>query len=170
MIGIIPVKKPARLNDKHFLKLGDYSILKIIYDKVSSVMDAVIYSKIELSLPYVPDESDNIIDLVLKLSKKYNEFFLIGGDMPFFTTDDLKLMIKNFSGNIVVPVHSDHSFEPLFCIYSGNLKSGKSLKEVILKADYFGLSDNLFSKYAFFNVNTEDDYQRAISIYASLNK
>ncbi len=170
MIGIIPVKKPARLENKHLLKLGNYSILKIIYDEVSSVMETVIYSKIDLSLPYVPDRSDNIIDLVLNLSAKYHEFFLIGGDMPFFTIDDLQLMMGKFSGKILVPIHSDHSFEPLFCIYSGDLKKGKSLREVILQADYIGLRDSLFSKYAFFNVNTEEDYQRAISIYDSLNK
>ncbi len=170
MIGIIPVKEPVRLPHKHLLELNGLSLLEIVYSRLSSVMSTVIYSKIDIPLPYTKDISDNIVELVLHLSSIYDSFFMVGGDMPLFTVADIKTMIQYFNGITLVPVHADHNIEPLFCIYSGTLHSGKSLKEVIYESRHDEISSNLFSEFAFFNINTPEDYEKAKSIYSTIVK
>jgi len=169
MIGIIPVKEPVRLKHKHLLELGNKTILEIVYEKVSSIMDAVIYSKIDLPFKYVTDESENIVDLVKLLSRTHESFFLIGGDMPFFTVGDIKIMMNNFHGQTLVPVHEDHSIEPLFCIYSGVMKDGRNLTEMIRGSIHKEIPSSCFSRDAFFNVNTPEDYEKAKSMLSSMN-
>ncbi len=164
MQAIIPVKMSERLPGKHLLKIGSTTMLESVVKRVSTVMDVQVYSKIRIPFPYVPDNSSNIMELVSGLTEKYGAFMLVGGDMPFFTSLDLEKMLENYKGKAVVPRHPDGRIEPMFTIYAGRLQPQRNLIAMIeaMKPVYIDASE--FSKYAFFNVNTQEDYRNAIEI------
>ncbi|MEM3675740.1 MAG: hypothetical protein QXV22_01640 [Thermoplasmataceae archaeon] len=140
-------------------------LLSIVLEKVARVFDPVIYSKVDLPFDYIIDTSENIVQLVSRLSRIYSDgFALIGGDMPFFTVDDLNILLSSFKGITVVPRHMDGAMEPLFAIYHGKLAASSSLIQSIENSPYHGIPAEKFSKYAFFNVNTEDDLELANEI------
>ena len=165
MIAVIPVKLSVRLPGKHFLKFGNETMIERIYRKVSSVTETVIYSKIDLPVPYVVDDSHDIMHLVNALKAKYNEFALIGGDMPFFTVDDLRKLLSGYNGTPVTPVDSDGNIEPLFSIYRGGTVKAKNLREALVTSDTKFIPKEQFSSMAFFNVNTVEEYVSALRIH-----
>ncbi|MEM0156775.1 MAG: NTP transferase domain-containing protein [Thermoplasmataceae archaeon] len=164
MLGIIPVKMSERLPGKHLLKIGGTTLLESVVNRVSAVMEVQVYSRVSIPIPYVPDSSSNIMELVSELTVKYGAFMLVGGDMPFFTLGDLKKLLDNYSGRAAVPRHPDGRIEPMFAIYSGKLKPQKNLIAMIhaMKPVYIDAAE--FSRYAFFNINTEEDYRNATGI------
>ncbi len=170
MIAVIPVKLSVRLPGKHLMKIGDKTIIEQVYEKVSKVFETYIYSKIELPLPFVHDDSENIMELVYRLKKKYGTFALIGGDMLFFTEKDLETLRDSFQGGPVVPGDGIDDYEPMFSIYSGNPETTKNLREALIDTSTTYIPKSKFSKYAFFNINTDEDYRKAISLYSENKK
>ena len=159
MLAIIPVKLSQRLPLKHLLPLGGTSIIELVYGKVSQVFETMVYSKIDLPIPYTKDSSGNIMELVYNLRKEYGTFALIGGDMVFFTRGDLELLRGSFNGSPVTPRNGDGSIEPMFSIYTGsNPSMTKNLREALLAPDTVFVDRERFSKNAFFNINTKEDY------------
>ena len=167
MLAIIPVKLSERLPGKHLMRLGDLSIIELVYKKVSEVFETVVYSKIDLPVPYIKDESENIMELVYSLRLKYGTFALIGGDMVFFTKEDLRLLYSSFKNAPVTPRGEDGSIEPMFSIYSGEARRTKNLREALLTDKTVYLDKSKFSSYAFFNINTIEDYRFAESLLKS---
>lgn len=168
--AVVPVKLSTRLPGKHFLKLGSKPILEIIVEKLKTVAEVSIYSKVHLDFPHELELSPDIMHLVSLLSQKFNAFILVAGDMPFFTVEDLEILIRSFSGRTVVPRDSDGSLQPLFAIYSGKMSPGRNLAEMISSANHQYIDSSIFSKYAFFNVNTHEDYIKAIRIWDELHQ
>lgn len=164
MIAVIPVKLSVRLPGKHFLKFGNETMIERIYRKVSSVTETVVYSKIDLPVPYMIDDSQDIMHLVIDLKAKYEGFVLIGGDMPFFTEDDVRKLLSSYNGTPVTPIDSDGNIEPLFSIYRGGLLKAKNMREALLTSDTKFIPKEQFSSLAFFNVNTFDEYLLALRI------
>ncbi len=162
MFAIIPVKLSQRLPLKHLLKLGNSSIIELVYSKVSEVFETMVYSKIDLPVPYAKDNSDNIMELVYNLRREYGDFALIGGDMAFFTRADLELLKCSFSGHPVTPRGEDGNIEPMFSIYSGaNPVMTRNLREALLTPETVFIDRAKFSRNAFFNINTMEDYELA---------
>lgn len=162
--GIVPVKLSERLPGKHLLRFGGRTLLETVVDKLSMCCPVRVYSKIPLPIPYVKDASENIMHLLSLLSGEYGEFLLVAGDMPFFTENDIRLLISKSAGKTTVPRHANGQLEPLFAKYSGRLEPGRNLESMIHSADAEYIDAQLFSPLAFFNVNTMDDYLRAIEL------
>lgn len=165
MLAIIPVKLSERLPGKHFLTLGGKSIIEMIYEKVSRVFDVKVYSRMELPVPYEEDTSGNIMELVYGLRKEYGTFMMVGGDMPFFTDEDLRQMEAAFQGGPVTPRGEDGEIEPMFSIYAGAPSETANLRDALNTPATVYIDRKKFSKHAFFNVNTFDDYLMARRIY-----
>lgn len=168
MIAIIPVKLSVRLPGKHLMKIGEKTIIEHVYQKVSKVFETYIYSKIDLPLPFIHDKSENIMDLVFNLKKRYGTFAMIGGDMVFFNENDLKILKESYRGGPVVPGDGYEDYEPMFSIYSGEPKLTRNLREALTGETTVYIPKSKFSKYAFYNINTSEDYRNAISIYDEL--
>ncbi|MFG1415379.1 MAG: NTP transferase domain-containing protein [Thermoplasmataceae archaeon] len=168
MIAYIPVKASERLPGKHLMKICGRPMLDIVREKLSEIGEVVILSKIDLPFPYKQDNSENIMQLVHELSLKNDSFMLIAGDMPFFTVGDLNVLLSHFSGESIMPVHKDGKMEPLFAIYSGPLETGSNLRIMLRKSGFVAIDSGLFSKRAFFNVNTQSDLSKANEICKSL--
>lgn len=164
MLAIIPVKLSQRLPLKHLLPLGDSSIIERVYGKVSEVFETIIYSKIGLPVPYKRDDSENIMDLVYKLRMEYGTFALVGGDMVFFTREDLQLLLTSYNGGPVTPRGDDGNIEPMFSIYSGTPSRTVNLREALITPQTVFVQKNRFSSNAFFNINTREDYELAKSM------
>lgn len=159
--AIIPVKLSERLPYKHLLRLGEKTIIEIVYEKVSKVFDTLVYSRIDVPVPFVKDESRNIMELVYNLQKSYGTFALIGGDMPFFNGKDLELLRDSFEGHSVVPVDEYGNPEPMFSIYSSRPLLSKDLRSTLFDSNTKLIPSDKFSKMAFFNINTQADYDLA---------
>ncbi len=164
MIAVIPVKLSQRLPRKHLLPFNGKTIIEEVYQKVSEVFETFVYSKIDLPVPFVRDDSENIMELVYRLRKRYGTFALIGGDMVFFTAEDLKLLESSFSGHPVVPRGKDGSVEPMFSIYTGKGEMTENLRGALISSETVYIDKHKFSKYCFFNVNTAEDYEEAQKI------
>ncbi|MGC8515447.1 MAG: molybdenum cofactor guanylyltransferase [Thermoplasmata archaeon] len=164
MIAYIPVKASERLPGKHMMKICGRSMLDIVREKLGKIGEVVILSKIDLPFPYEQDNSKNIMQLVHDLSLQNDSFMLVAGDMPFFTLEDMSILLSHFSGKSVMPVHKDGKMEPLFAIYSGRLETGSNLRVMLRKSGFAGVDAGLFSKNAFFNVNTQSDLSKANEI------
>ena len=168
MIAYIPVKASERLPGKHLMKICGRPMLDIVREKLSEIGEVVILSKIDLPFPHERDNSENIMHLVHGLSLKNDSFMLIAGDMPFFTLRDLNVLLSHFSGESIMPVHKDGKMEPLFAIYSGPLEIGSNLRVMLRKSGFMAIDAGLFSKNAFFNVNTRTDLSKANEICKGL--
>lgn len=161
MLAVIPVKLSERLPGKHLLELGGKTILQRIYDKVSQVFETMIYSRVDIPMKHVADQSRNIMELVYNLRKEYGTFALIGGDMPFFTDQDLRVIRDSYRGTPVTPVDETGNIEPMFSIYSGRPEMTSNLREALKFPETVYIDRSRFSRYAFFNINTMDDYETA---------
>lgn len=170
MIAIIPVKLSERLPGKHLMEIGGKAIIEHVYEKVSRVFETYIYSKVDLPLPYIRDNSENIMELVFSLRKKYGSFALIGGDMLFFTEHDLAVLKSAFNGYPVVPGNGEHDCEPMFSIYAGDPVPTRNLREALAGKNTVYIPREIFSKYAFFNINTREDYEKASNLYSALKR
>ena len=167
MIAYIPVKASERLPGKHLMKICGRPMLDIVREKLSEFGKVVILSKIDLPFDYEQDDSEDIMQLVHNLSLKNDAFMLIAGDMPFFTLGDLNTLLSHFSGKSTMPVHKDGKMEPLFAIYSGKMEIGSNLRVMLRRSGFIGIDAGLFSKNAFFNVNTQSDLSKANEICKS---
>lgn len=164
MLAIIPVKMSERLPGKHLLPFNGKTIIEEVYSKVSKVFETLVYSKVDIPIPHVSDQSENIMDLVYTLKNEYGPFALIGGDMIFFTIEDLGQLKNSFTGSPVVPRGMNGEIEPLFSIYAGSGSKTRNLRDALNFKDTVYIDKAKFSKYCFFNVNTSEDYKQALEI------
>jgi len=168
VISYIPVKASVRLPGKHVMELCGKPMIEIIISKLIQLGDVIVKSRIDLPMPYEKDDSASIMHLVSDLSRKNQPFMLVAGDMPFFTIEDAKYLVSKFTGKTTVPVHEDGKMEPLFAIYSGRIEPGKSIHSMISGTGFDAVDAGGFSEFAFFNVNSESEYARAVEICKQL--
>lgn len=165
--AFIAVKRSERLPGKHFLKLGTKRIIDIVYEKVCAFADTTVVSTFPIDLHHILDQSGNIMELLSSLSSKNEEFMLVAGDMPFFSSGDVEILLKHYRGRTVIPKHEDGRIEPMFAIYHGYLEAGRSLSDMVMNGAEW-VDASLFSRNAFFNINTIEDYLRAQKIFEKI--
>ncbi|WP_162509599.1 hypothetical protein [Thermogymnomonas acidicola] len=165
MIAVIPVKWSSRLPGKHMLPLRGRPIVEIVYRKVSDLMDCVVLSKYEVSVPYEKDRSENILDLVSRLMEEYSDGFMLigGGDMPFFLREDIATILRAGQAQGASPT-TPVGPEPMFTLYRPCALKVRRLSDYIVGCRYRQVSASSLSPLALFNVNTPEDYLRARAI------
>lgn len=168
VISYIPVKASERLPGKHMMELCGRPMIEIIRSRLRQLGEVIIESRIDLPMPCERDDSASIMHLIGELSTRNQAFMLVAGDMPFFTSEDVRLLVSRFAGKITVPVHEDGKMEPLFAIYSGRIEPGKSMHSMISGAGFDAVDAGSFSEFAFFNVNTQSEYVKATELCKKL--
>src|SRR5262245_32996927 len=179
--------------DKAWLELGGRPMIAHVLDALRPVVTdiAVIANRDEygaLGVQIVPDTNRGIgpIEAVRTslAASRCDRVLLVGCDLPFVTSD-LFSYLSNQAGRYqsVVPLDRDNMPEPLCAIYSRS-----SLPEVerMIEAGEFKISplfervDTLFVGFDelsglrgadlfFENINTPDEYERALALKTSSN-
>lgn|GEM_PF-4291229 len=151
--------------------LKDHSLFKTSY-QVEFVADIV-----EDGGPLIA-----LYSLLLETGNK-DEIFLHGGDMPFTSPELMNVLYEHFKEGYDVAVpESSSGVEPLFGWYRSTVKSevekvvGEGKKRMIsffetVKVFYLKVPE--LKKYCkpdlfFFNINTEEDYKKALFLLESI--
>lgn len=181
--------KSKRIGEnKCLLTLNDHTLLQIVADTLSVLCkEVIVVTKepqvyVSTGLTIVAEEDKRqlpLIGLLTGLENSNYEINLVAAcDMPFIHPDSLRILIDNISGNdAVLPVVNDKS-EPLHALYSKTcipfIKTCIEKRELKMtsfldktKVNY--LNQSLFESHdpellSFYNINTKEDYQRAIEI------
>lgn len=173
--------------NKALLKINDRTIIEHIIDALSEVTDNL------LLVTNLPDEFEHLGiamfgDIIPKsgpiggiysgLSNSQTHYnLIIACDMPFVQPCLFRFLIDNIDGNdIVIPVTPD-GYHPLCAIYSKSciepiehlialdeLKVTSLFDYVRVKKIKFPDSDPECDLRVFFNINTYEDYVKAVSL------
>jgi molybdopterin-guanine dinucleotide biosynthesis protein A len=123
-----------------------------------------------------------LYSLLLNVDEK-DEIFLHGGDMPFTVPELMELLYERFQQGYDVSVpESSRGFEPLFAWYRASVKpaveeavSGGKRRVVAFfdKVRVYRLDPSELKKYCnpdlfFFNINTMEDYTKALFLRENL--
>ena len=187
------VSRRLNYRDKALLKIGHVSVIEHVIEALSRATESVILITnspdkfAHLDLPMFGDiipraGSLGGIYTGLKVSKTHRNL-VMACDMPFIPPDLLKFLIDNSGGyDVTLPATPD-GFQPICALYSSNclefieaqIKEGDlkiinfyphvKVNEVYLPA--------LYPRYdpdTFFNINTNEDYQKALSMAKSYYK
>lgn len=187
--------KSARMGrDKAFLDLGGGSLIRRVIDVITSVTDdvAVIGDPVRFAGLNVPVFADVIsgfgplagIHSAL-MHANHNHALIVGCDLPFVRESLLELLVSKLPcDGAVVPRNSHGQTEQLCSIYSRRLLPvvGQLISEGIhtpralyeragtVFVEWKQIAELAGSGDFFFNVNTEEEYQRAKEILASRRK
>lgn len=165
---MIPVKYSERLPYKHFLTLGGRTLLEIAIEKAERFGKTTVYSRIDLPVSYEKDRGRSIIDLMNMVSSKVSgSFLMMGPDMPFIMESDISRLIELSDGEPIIAVHEDGQYEPMFAIYRHGMTFERSLHETFRREKIRVADTSEFSSNAFININTPEDYIRALEIFRS---
>ena len=181
------VSKRLGYKNKALLRIGDRSIIERVISSLSAVTESIhlITNSPEefehLGLPMFRDilpGSGSIggIYTGLKVSKTYHNL-VVACDMPFIRPCLLTFLISHRKGcDVVIPVTPD-GHHPTCAVYSencigpieaqirtGSLKIADFFPNVKVKRLDFGALCPRYDPNMFFNVNTSDDYLKALSI------
>ncbi len=176
--------------NKCFFKLGELSFIEIITDKLSTIFDNILLvakdpkEYIPLGYKVVTDvfkESSSLTGIhagLLFSSTKYN--FIVGCDTPLIKLELIKYLVSTLDSNyqVVVPKVKGY-FEPLCAIYSKDCipiiedmltKKSFKISKLFSEVNTRTVEDSILKKYdpslhSFFNINTEEDYKKALKIY-----
>jgi len=180
------VSKRLGYKNKALLKIGNKTIIERVIDALSKMTEDVIIitnspSEFKhLKMPMYNDIISNAgplggIYTGLTISNTYYNL-VIACDMPFIQSYILELLVCRIEDNdIVIPVTPD-GYHPLCAIYSkkcidyikllidsGNLKVANLFNYMKVNKVDFPVYDEC-ELNAFFNINTNEDYLRAISL------
>jgi molybdopterin-guanine dinucleotide biosynthesis protein A len=175
--------------NKALLKIGGRSIIECVIDAVSKVTEnaVVIANSPEefehLGLPMFGDilpgsGSLGGIYTGLKVSKTHHNL-VVACDMPFIQPHLLTFLINHSEGyDVVVPVTPD-GHHPTCAVYSrncikpieaqiktGNLRIASFFPHVKVNRLDFDILCTYYNLNMFFNINTREDYLKALSIAA----
>ena len=176
--------------NKALLKIGGKSIIERIINALSEATAHM------LLITNFPDEFEHLEipmfgDIIpgsgslggiytgLKVSETYHNL-IIACDMPFIHPSLLTLLIQQSRGyDVVIPVTPD-GHHPTCAIYSkdcikpieaqirsGNLKISDFFPNVRIRKIDFNILHDRYNQIMFFNVNTKEDYLKAVSIAES---
>ena len=179
--------------NKCFFKLGDLSFIEIITDKLSTIFDKILLvtkdpkKYIPLGYKVVKDlfkESSSLTGIhagLIYSTTRYN--FVVGCDTPLIKLELIKYLVSTIDSNyqVVVPKVKGY-FEPLCAIYSKDCipiieemlrKKSFKISKLFSEVNIRIVGDSLLKKYdpslhSFFNINTEEDYKKALKIYLNV--
>jgi molybdopterin-guanine dinucleotide biosynthesis protein A len=127
--AILAGGKSTRMGqDKATIKIGEKSLIRIVYDKVKEVFDDVIiisrfHDTIEtINAPVLKDvvpfgnSMTGIASALLYSETPYT--FVVACDMPFLSTEAIKYMVKEAAGEDIIIPKTKLGFEPLHAIYN----------------------------------------------------
>lgn len=175
---------------KAFIKIGNETIIENIINKFSSIFDEILIITnnvrqfnhltnnrlIKVVKDIIPDKG-SLGGLYSGLVSSKNEYsFVVACDMPFLNVELIKYMKNSCDKFDVITPKLKHNYESLHTIYSKNciVHIEKQLREDNFKIkDFFSkvkineITEDIIKQYdsrllSFFNINTEDDYQRAL--------
>ncbi len=176
--------------NKALLKIGGKSIIERITDALSEVtagMLLITNSPDDFKHLEIPMFGDIIqgtgslggIYTGLRVSETYHNL-IVACDMPFIRPSLLAFLIQQSKGyDVVIPVtpdgqhptcaiYSKDCIEPIEAqIRSGNLKISDFFPNVRTRKMDFNRLHDRYDQIMFFNVNTKDDYLKAVSIAES---
>ena len=181
------VSKRLGYKNKALLKIGDKSIIECVIDALSKVTESIILitnspKEFEhLELPMFEDifpgsGSLGGIYTGLKVSKTYYNL-VVACDMPFILPHLLTFLINHRNHyDVVIPVTPD-GHHPTCAIYSknciepiesqiktGNLRIYNFFPHVRVNRMNFDVLCPCYDSNMFFNVNTSEDYSKALSV------
>jgi molybdopterin-guanine dinucleotide biosynthesis protein A len=181
------VSKRLDYRNKALLKIGDESIIERVIGSLSAVTESILLitnspEEFEhLGLPMFRDilpgsGSLGGIHTGLKVSKTYHNL-IVACDMPFIRPCLLTFLISHRKGcDVVIPVTPD-GHHPTCAVYStncieaieaqikaGNLKVSDFFPNVKVKRLDFSALCPRYDTNMFFNVNTSEDYLKALCI------
>jgi molybdopterin-guanine dinucleotide biosynthesis protein A len=174
---------------KNTLPFGESTLLEFIANRLGSISsNIIVVKKNGTEIPpikgirIVQDASEErgaivgIRTALLASREKY--CFVFACDMPFLSLELIERMIHMDKGyDALVPVHSRGS-EPLHAVYSKDCintiddcmsSEERSLHSVLsrVRTEYIPAELYCDPENAFFNINTRDDYERAVRLYLS---
>jgi molybdopterin-guanine dinucleotide biosynthesis protein A len=179
--------------DKGQLKLDDRSLFEIVSAKLTLIFDKIVvvtntpesfdaYKEFQIVTDEIPFQGP-LGGILAGLSASPREYNLvIAYDMPFLNLDLIEFLFTQASSADVVIPCSEKGIEPLFAVYSRNcipairdkMRSGEKrvisfFDEVKVKYVAKEVIEAIDPGYlSFFNVNTEQDWERAKKIHRSL--
>ena len=181
------VSKRLNYRNKALLKIGNLSIIEHIIGALSEVTESIILSTnsseefAHLGLPMFGDiipESGSLggIYTGLKVSKMHYNL-VVACDMPFVQPHLLRLIIDNSSGyDVTIPITPD-GFHPTCAVYSKNciesieaqirtrnLKIINFFSQVKVNRVDFSTLSPCYDPNVLLNINTNEDYLKALSI------
>lgn len=176
--------------NKALLKIGGRSIIERVINALSEVMADMLlitnspdeFKHLEIAMfgDIIPGSGSlGGIYTGLKVSETYHNL-IIACDMPFIRPSLLTLLIQQSRGyDVVIPVTPD-GHHPTCAIYSkdcikpieaqirsGNLKISDFFPNVRIRKINFNTLHDRYDQIMFFNVNTKEDYLKAVFIAES---
>ena len=174
---------------KELLEFGDQTLIQHILQHISPLFERLIVvgGKPPPGLPrgveHTPDALPGAGPLggiyTGLLHAKTPHSFFFACDTPFISHDLVRAMAARAAmGDLVVPVDGPH-FQPLFAIYSSrcrdvileHIRRGSyKISDTFEKFQIIKIGDKLQKQYdpaglSFININTMDDYHRALALY-----
>jgi molybdopterin-guanine dinucleotide biosynthesis protein A len=171
--AIVLVGASKRLENKHFLKLGELSLIEYVIQNIKSfnIFDTIYISSIrDLDIEGTVTIKDTICSgplggIYLAMQKSKSPNFVCGGDMPFIKKEAVESIIAKFKGISVIPRWKNGFIEPLHALYSipnfPDIDLSKSLHEMVSKIDKTYIHAEPFDPITFFNINTATDLEFA---------
>jgi len=181
------VSKRLDYENKALLKIGDKSIIERVVDALFKVTERILLitnSPEELGHTGLPMFGDILpgsgslggIYTGLRISRTHHNL-VVACDMPFIRPHLLTLLINHRSGyDVVVPVTPD-GHHPTCAIYSrnciepieaqiktGDLRIANFFPRVKVNTIDMDTLDPCYDSNMFFNINTSEDYLKALSI------
>jgi molybdopterin-guanine dinucleotide biosynthesis protein A len=174
---------------KNNLPFGKSTLLEFITNRLSSISkNIIVVKKSWTEIPPIDgirivqdasEEQGAIVGIRTALLASREKYcFVFACDMPFLSLELIERMIHMDKGyDALVPVHSRGS-EPLHAVYSKDCintiddcmsSEEKSLHSVLsrVRAEYVPAELYCEPEDAFFNINTREDYERAVRLYLS---
>jgi len=176
--------------EKAALSFGGVTLLERVINRLG-VADVIVVKKSKTRIPAIdgirvvedPDERTGaLIGLRTALLASKTEYcFVFACDMPFISRDLVDQMLSLVGEHDAFVPHSDRGIEPLHAIYSkrclktmewcienGDMSVHSMLKHTNVR---FVQADLFCDPYiAFTNINTADDYEKALRILSSVKE
>ncbi len=163
--------------DKAMLGLGRLSLLEHQCERLDAIFDEVYVSsknnRFNIARPIIHDVSENFapcFGLLSAIDELKEPFFVLPVDMPFVDEDAIRTILDAYSKGLDACVGVfDERVEPLIGVYAPSIKP--KIEDAIASENYKLLDIveaskvlfvDFFNQDAFMNINTPQDYEKAI--------
>ena len=187
--------KSRRFNGfpKHLLKIGKKYLIEIVLEKFNLLFsETIVVSNRE---DFLEEFSSKYNFKVVKdviphkgtigglysgvLSSTNYHSFAAGCDMPFINIELIRFMLNDYKNYDAIVFQINAKFEPLLAVYSKRcidvIKQQIEEDDLTVSKIFHKVSTKIISQeeierfdphfYSFFNINTPDDYKKALEIY-----